>query len=113
MVKDPIGLEDGNVIHNAQFVNVVRVDDADYSTLETDWYIAIHSLAANDRTITIPTAQNVLGRILVIKLEGAAAGQKITIDPTTGNIEGAATLDLTNDNESVSIIYDGNQWVIF
>ncbi len=107
------GFADGAICFYAQTANSVRINDADYSTLTTDWKISIHSLNANDRTVTIPTAQNVLGRVLQIKLEGLASGQKVIIDPQTGNIEGAATLDLTNDNESVSIIYDGNQWVVF
>lgn len=103
-----------NLTANPTTVNV----DA-YSVLATDYFLSVSYTSAGACAITIPTALNVHGAILVIKDSGFNASvYNITIDcfdagdKIDGDIGGYI---ITGDSESVNLIFDENDdsWLIY
>jgi hypothetical protein len=76
-----------------------------------DYIIGVTSTAAA-RTITLPTAVNVTGRVYIVKDEsGGAATNNITVDCTGGQtINGAATNVINTNYGSVTVYSDGANW---
>ena len=95
--------------------NVTNVNVATYDTLATDDIINVtYTTTAAVTSLTIPTAQMVEGRVIVIKdAAGNAGTNNITID-TEGaqTIDGAATLVLSGDYDSVTLYCDGSNLFI-
>jgi len=95
--------------------NVTTVNVATYDTLATDDIINVtYTTTAAVTSLTIPTAQMVEGRVIVIKdAAGNAGTNNITID-TEGaqTIDGAATLVLSGDYDSVTLYCDGSNLFI-
>ena len=100
-------------VTKSQTVNTTEVDAATYD-LAVDDYILLVSYTSTGAvtSLTLPTAQVVNGRIIIIKDTGGNAGtNNITID-TEGSetIDGSATLVLSTDYESTTIVCDGTNW---
>lgn len=67
--------------------------------------------ASSARTVTLPTITD--EREINVKRDGA---NTVTIDTAgTETIEGASTLDLTQDGESVTVVFDpdNSNWEVF
>ena len=95
--------------------NVTTVNAATYDLLVTDYICHVTYTGTGAVTsFTLPTAQTVSGRTIIIKDAGGNAGtNNITID-TEGaeTIDGAGTLVINSDYSSVSLYSDGSNWFI-
>lgn len=83
--------------------------DADLS-LDSDLVVADTSSLAI--TLTLPRAVQIPGQEIKIKADNAGTyGNAVTIEPPVGeNIDGAASITLTADQESVCLKSDGQNW---
>jgi hypothetical protein len=61
-------------------------------------------------TITLPTAVGVSGRVYVIKKTVAA--NTLTIATGGGNIDGNATISVSTQNQSYTLVSDGTNWLV-
>jgi hypothetical protein len=95
--------------------NITTVNAATYDLLVTDDILNVtYTGTAAVTSLTLPAAQVVAGRTIVIKdAGGKSATNNITID-TEGaeKIDGADTLVLNDDYEAVSIYSDGSNWFV-
>ena len=95
--------------------NVTTVNVATYDTLVSDDILNVtYTTTAAVTSLTIPTAQTVAGRTIVIKdAAGNAGTNNITID-TEGaqTIDGSATLVLSDNYASVILYSDGSNWFV-
>jgi hypothetical protein len=84
-----------------------------YTITDTDGYTAILiTTGASDRTVTLPTAADNSGREITIKKVDSGAG-KLTIDgESSETIDGATTVVLFKQHESITIYCDGVEWHI-
>lgn len=76
------------------------------TTLTLDDYFATVDSSGGVRTTNLP-ATPLTGEIHVIKRNGA---NTVTVDGNGKTIDGAATRDLTIDDEWVTVIYNGTAW---
>jgi len=97
-------------------VNITTVNAATYDTLVSDYIINVtYTATAAVTSLTIPTAQFVEGRVIMVKDAGGLANtNNITID-TEGaqTIDGAATAVINTNYASVSMYCDGSNLFIF
>lgn len=95
-------------------IGVLRTGTAatTYTALATDYYIGMTSTAA--RTLNLPTAASITGRVYIIKDEGGNAGtNNITIDGSGAEtIDGATTNVISANYGFRAIISDGTNWMI-
>lgn len=108
---------DGAIVNNgASFNNITTVNAATYDLLATDYILSItYTSTAAVTSLTLPTAQVIEGRTIVIKDAGLLAGtNNITID-TEGAalIDGAATAVLSTNKISINLYCDGTNWFIY
>jgi len=92
---------------------VVAADTYDLTVNDDILHVTYTSTAAVT-SLTLPTAQVVDGRTIVIKdAGGEAATNNITID-TEGSetIDGRAIYTMNNDYESITIYSDGSNWYV-
>lgn len=86
-----------------------------YTILSTDYYIGVTNTAA-PRTISLPSAAGITGRVYVIKDEsgGASLSTPITIIPSgSQTIDGSAAITINSTYGKLSLISDGNNWFTF
>lgn len=79
----------------------------DRSTLST--HILVYSESGNT-TVTLPPAEKTTGKVLLFKK--MSAGNSVIIKPSSGKVEGAASLTLTTQYMSRTLICDGADWWI-
>lgn len=94
-----------------QFNLVSKINtDSPYAALATD-YTILCDTASGSITVTLP-ASPVAGQLYQIKK--IAAANTMTIDGNGKNIDGAATLAVTTNNQNYTLHYDsvGTQWRI-
>lgn len=100
----------GGIIRNTTTVNV-----ATYDLLATDDILLVtYTTTGAVTSLTLPTAQVIDGRVIVIKDAGGnAATNNITID-TEGaeTIDGANTQVISTNYGSITIISDGTTWYL-
>jgi len=106
----------GTVHSNAGKVNnLTTVNTATYNLLVTDYMLHVtYTTTAAVTSLTLPSAQVVVGRTIKIKdAAGSAATNNITID-TDGaeTIDGASTKIINVNYESVEIYSDGANWFV-
>ena len=94
-------------------MGLTAVDNSDHTVTSTDYCIMMHSMSQG-RTVTIPSAQRSVGRILVIKdRDGNASSNNITIDPEGSvTIDNSATYTIGESAGFVMLICDGTNWFI-
>jgi len=96
--------------------NMTTVNAATYDLVETDYILHVTYTSTGAVTsLTLPTAQTVSGRIIIIKDAGLnASTYSITID-TEGSqkIDGVDTYVMNTDGESISLYSNGTDWFIF
>lgn len=107
------GFENGVVYFASQIANTTTVNDATYDLLPSDYIILVDYTATGAVTsLTLPTAQCLNGRTIIIKDSGGKAGtNNITID-TEGaeKIDGQDTLVLVADHEKLTLVSNGTNW---
>lgn len=95
---------------------VTVVNAATYDLLVTDKILHVTYTVTDPVTsLTLPSAQVVTGRFIVIKDAGGNAGvNNITID-TEGSetIDGSATLIIVSNYQAVNLYSDGSDWFIY
>jgi len=96
--------------------NITTVAAATYDLLSTDYILYVTYTATGAVTsLTLPTAQVVEGRVIIIKDGGGNSGtNSITID-TEGaeTIDGSATAVVATNYNSINLFCDGTNWLIF
>jgi len=82
------------------------------ATLDLDSDMVVVTTATGAVTLTLPTAIQIPGQEVTIKANDAGdTGNAVTIAALGGqNIDGAATITLTADQESVCLKSDGSNW---
>ena len=112
---DHITINGSLEVTEANFRNVTTVNAATYDLLTTDYILHVTYTATGAVTsLTLPTAQVVDGRIIIIKDAGNNAGtNNITIDTEGGQtIDGSATLVLNGNGDSVMLYCNSSNWFI-
>lgn len=86
---------------------------ADYTITDDDGVSIVHmTTSSTDRTVTLPTASANAGRVITVKKVDSGTGS-VTLDGEgSETIDGATTIILHNQFESVSIQCDGSSWHI-
>jgi len=95
--------------------NVTPVNAATYDLLASDYFVHVTYTATGAVTsLTLPTAQTVSGRTIVIKDAGGnASANNITVDTQASEtIDGAATAVMNADYEWLKLYSDGSDWFI-
>jgi hypothetical protein len=91
-------------------IKVVTPGAYPYTTTAQDAIIKVDTSSA--RTIT-PMASPATGQRHIIKDSvGSAAANNITVTPSGKNIDGAASSVININFGSITIVYDGSQWLI-
>lgn len=102
-------------IYSGLRVAVTTVNAATYDLLKTDNILNVTYTSTGAVTsLTLPTAQTVIGRIITVKDAGGNANtNNITID-TEGSetIDGQSTLVINSDYGSVELYSDGSNWFV-
>jgi len=81
---------------------------ADYVFLETDGTIKVDTTAAN-RAVTLPDPATCPGRIMAVKRVSAGANS-LTVAAAAGNVDGAASVSISSNNECWGFQSDGLGW---
>ncbi|MGF7229539.1 MAG: beta strand repeat-containing protein [Candidatus Saccharibacteria bacterium] len=92
--------------------NRTTVSDVAYTVLATDYIIAYTTLTAA-RTVTLPTAIGVVGRLYIIKDEAGTAGtNNITLATTASQtIDGSASKVINNNYGTAKVYSNGTNWL--
>lgn len=92
------------VVRNAVATPIVITDADDVVSVQVPGPVAV--------AVTLPAG--VLGRVFNIKdgLGLAAPATPITITPAAGTIDGAATATIDAPYGSLTLVYNGTQWLI-
>jgi len=113
--EDQLRMDDTLKTVGGRVKNVTTVNAATYDLLITDEILHVTYTGTGAVTsLTLPTAQVIAGRTIVIKDAGGnSATNNITID-TEGSetIDGAATFVIEEDYSSVSLYCDGSDWYV-
>ncbi len=110
------GVDELQEVHYGGHIrNTTTVNAATYDLLAGDDILLVtYTTTGAVTSLTLPSAQVVAGRTIVIKDAGGNANtNNITID-TEGSetIDGSATLVINGDYESATLISDGSGWFI-
>jgi len=115
-VKQYTGATRSHSLVGSQIRSVTTINASTYDLAVSDYILNVtYTATAEVTSLTLPTAQAVIGRIVIIKDAGLLAGtNNITVD-TEGaeTIDGAATKVLGSNGESVSIYSDGSNWFLY
>ncbi len=83
----------------------------DYTLTDADYTCLVDATGGN-RTITLPAAAGASGRIYVMKKIDASANKAILDGDGAETVDGAATMELLLQHESVMVQSDGTEWWI-
>lgn len=113
-----ITLSGATTIASSVTVPVTDLNASTYTVLATDYLIASRYSEHGTQTITIPTAQCIQGRVLIISdAYGGAGSHTLTIATESSiTIAGEATATITADHGSVTLIANTqpstNDWLV-
>ena len=79
---------------------------ANYTLTASDFAVAFSATA----TATLPTGMPT-GKMFRLKNTGASA--TLTISPASGNIDGSASRTLNTQYQSVDVVFDGTNWLVY
>ena len=84
---------------------------ANYTITDSDGIrTVLMTTSTSDRTVTLPTAADNSGRIITIKKVDSAANKCIVDGEGAETIDGATTIDLFEQYDSVTVQCDGSAW---
>lgn len=79
----------------------------------TDDVICVNKTSGAATAVNLPSGPTT-GQAFVIKdCKGDARTNNITITPASGTIDGAATLKITHNYQSINVVYNGSEWSAF
>lgn len=89
------------------------INNTGYTVLESDYLIAYTTLTA-PRTVTLPSANTMMGHIIIIKDESGTAGtHNITVNVTAGGtIDGVASKAVNTNYGSIELYSNGTKWFL-
>ena len=88
----------------------IRSVSADTTLDSRDCVVLVDATAAA-RTITLPAASGLGGRVYTVKKIAGAAGNTVTVDGSGAEtIDDAANFVITNQYDSVTVVCDGSEW---
>lgn len=91
--------------------DINAVSSSDYTVLDNDGYRHIHvTTGASDRTITLPTAADNTDRVITIKKIDSGAGTVIADGEGSETIDGATTLVLPSQYNTITLVCNGTGW---
>lgn len=93
------------VVTTGGIVRSIVTKTANYGTASTDWMI----LCNGTFTVTLTNANAAAGQAYRIKNIGTGS---ITVSPSSGNIDGAASTTLASQYTSIDVTFDGTNWWI-
>lgn len=78
----------------------------------TDYVVAINKTVGAATVVNLP-ASPATGQTFIIKdKKGDAASNNITITPAAGTIDGSGTFVMSSNRQTVTVTYDGSEWII-
>lgn len=95
---------------NGSMSLAIRTVTSGTTLTATDNTVLVNGSAAI--TVTLPTATDIIGRVYTIKKIGGGIDNPLTIAPTGGLIEGAASYIIYNDFTYVTVQTDGTNWYV-
>jgi hypothetical protein len=100
----------GNVTFSgAQCWNTTLVNTS-YSVVDTDTIVLVNNLTAGPITVTLPSAP-CAGRMIFIKdVAGNANSFGITVLAAVGTIDGLAGFIVSQNYQSITLLYNGSEW---
>jgi hypothetical protein len=103
-----------NSTNNININTPIRSVAASATAALTDYIIEVTSVAAA-RTITLPApsssgSTSTVGKVYIVKNTSGATTNPITITPTSGTIDGAASLSIATAYGSYIVYSDGTSW---
>jgi threonine aldolase len=85
----------------------IKTVNADYLATSSDNVI----LATTGLTVTLPSANGIVGRVYTIKNISASSVVRVEAQPGE-YIDGSSVINITTSNEFIKIISDGSTWYI-
>ena len=83
------------------------------TTLDNNDYFVSADASSGSVTVTLPSASGIKGRVYHIKKVDSSSNN-VTVDGNSAEtIDGSETRIITNQYDSISIISDGSNWLIF
>jgi len=92
---------------NGSFAQTYIAKSADYTATVSDCVIEV---TATGKTITLPTAVGITGRVYTIKLTASGSGTVATTSSQT--IDGSTTYSLASQYKYVTVQSNGSNWII-
>ena len=118
-----------NIDGQSYYELVSKFDGCEFTHSAGVWYSNRYKHSYNVKSFSANTANNHIYDVYLGDASGGAlaftldsynkqvtvkkidtGGHKITITPTIGNIEGAASYDLLVHNDYVTVVFDGSNW---
>lgn len=88
----------------------VTIATADYVVLVTDDVVIINKAVGAATAVTLPATPTAGDQYTIKDGKGDAAAQNITISPSAGTIDGAATSVISTNYGKAHFVYNGVQW---
>jgi trimeric autotransporter adhesin len=96
---------------NGSFSTAVASVSSNTTLTEANSLVLVNA-GGSDRTITLPTASGITGRIYTIKKVDSGSKKVVVDGRNSETIDGAATFNLTSQWDYVTIQSDGSNWMI-
>lgn len=89
---------------------VTTVTAASYTVLSTDQDVFVNRAGAV--ALTLPASPATGQRHFVKDISGAAATNNVTVTPSAGTVDGAASKVLSSNYEAMTFVYNGTEWSV-
>lgn len=92
-------------------MGVTTLGDGDYVVVDGDYHAEFNILLTAPRSVTLPSAAALPGRVIVVSSYGAVNGANVlNIAAAAGNIDGAASVQIATAYGSRTFQSDGTNW---
>lgn len=100
-------------VHGNEVMRVTRVTSGtNYNVGADDKLIVVNKGTSSQTFIGLPASPTTGRAIVVVDGKGDAAANPITVIPSSGTVNGAANYVIRTNRESVTLVYDGTEWVV-
>lgn len=105
------GVNISNRVSSSGTVKALTSVTANY-TVNINDEIVLASASTAALTVTLPHAAMATGQVFAIKKTDSTANA-VTVEASSGNVDGAASVAMTTQNEAIHVVSDGtNYWVV-